>query len=268
MIRSGPWEKRWISFVVLCCMNLLPVQSVQAQTPVSVELVLAVDTSYSVNNGEFRLQMTGIADALRSPEIVKLIEVHEGVAMSVIQWAGWSVESNAIKWRLLTTPQSIYAFADEIETMRRDNVGNFTAIGTAIETSLHALAVNEYAGETMKIDISGDGISNVGPAPSQSRLLAEIQDVTINGLAIKTDQKNLDQYYRNHVISGRGAFVIEAADFEDFARAIRLKLLKELAPVIGSEKRAPAGKTAQENASRLATIQEPADVYFEETKRF
>ena len=61
--------------------------------------------------------------------------------------------------------------------------------------------------------------------------------MTINGLAIRTDFPNLDDYYRENVISGPGAFVMEAKDFVDFEDAIREKLYREILIVIGSVER-------------------------------
>ncbi len=203
-----------------------------AQTPVSIELVLAVDTSLSVSDQEFRLQMKGIARALRSKEVIELIAVHDGVAMALIQWAGWTNPENMIPWRRLKTPQSILTFAAEIEAAKRDRVGNLTGVGTAIQASLHAIASNDFAGKHLKIDVSGDGQNNAGPSPAVLRALAKAQGVTINGLAVMTDVAYLDIYYRHEVITGPGAFVIRATGYNDFARAMRLKLLRELAPAV------------------------------------
>ena len=80
------------------------------------------------------------------------------------------------------------------------------------------------------MDISGDGTNNAGPLPQTSRKLAKVQGVTINGLAIMTDVDALDRYYNDLVISGPGAFVVRAENYEDFARAIKLKIARELAP--------------------------------------
>ncbi len=211
-----------------------PARPALAQTPVSIELVLAVDTSLSVNDLEFRLQMQGIASALRSPDVVKLIESYDGVAMTLIQWAGWTNEENWLPWRLLNDRKSIEALAREIETVKRDRVGNLTGIGVAIEASLYALFNNKYAGRQLKIDISGDGISNIGTDLNEARLRAAAAGVTINGLAILLNDQGLDTYFTEQVITGPGAFVIKARDHEDFARAMRLKLLRELAPAVST----------------------------------
>ena len=143
------------------------------QTPVSIELVLAVDTSLSVNNEEFDLQMRGIARAFRSQEIINLIGLYDGVAVSLIQWGGWVSEKHGVPWRLLKSPGSIRKFAEEVERTRRENVGYFTAIGTALNEAMKSLLENQYAGRLLKVDVSADGTNNAGPLPAQSQAIAE-----------------------------------------------------------------------------------------------
>ena len=82
-----------------------------------------------------------------------------------------------------------------------------------------------------KIDVSGDGHANEGFKPERVRDFAVLSGVTVNGLAIINDEPYLEDYYRRHVIGGSGAFVMVAADYEDFVAAIRRKLLRELSPV-------------------------------------
>lgn len=234
-MRNVLHKMRVVATVLTLCLGAIGLRPAVAQTPVSIELVLAVDTSLSVNDLEFRLQMRGIAEALRSPEVINLITSYDGVAMTVIQWAGWVNEENWLPWRLLKSPASIEALAAEIETLKRDHVGNLTGIGTAIEAGLYALANNQYSGRQMKIDISGDGASNIGPDPNLAKLRATAAGVTINGLAILLNDDTLAAYYGDQVITGPGAFVIKANDHKDFARAMRLKLLRELAPAVSGQ---------------------------------
>jgi hypothetical protein len=63
------------------------------------------------------------------------------------------------------------------------------------------------------------------------RNLANAVGATVNGLAIESEQEGLMDYYRDHVITGADSFVVKAKDFEDYARAIREKLLRELRPL-------------------------------------
>ncbi len=215
--------------VVILVMALVFVPGVAcAQTAVSIELVLAVDTSASVDNKEYELQMRGIAKAFRSPKVIHAIESTGGIAVMLVQWSSWANTESPMPWRMLNDRPSILSFAAEVESSRRAGVGNLTGIGTAIGASLKSIEDNRFAGRLRKIDISGDGLNNSGLPLVQARNLARSKSVTINALAIQTDFPNLATYFREHVISGPDAFVVAAVDYEDFARAMRIKLVREL----------------------------------------
>lgn len=206
---------------------------VEAAPRVSLELVLAVDVSLSVNDIEFRLQMQGIAEAFRDPEIIALIESHEhGVAVVVTEWTGTREAKVPLPWRVLSGASDARSYADEIAILPRAEFGNFTAIGHAISFAVELLETNAYRGDERKIDISGDGRSNSGPEPSSTRLEALAQSITVNGLAITGNDPQLASYYASHVITGPAAFVIRAENFESFAEAFRRKLKRELSPRI------------------------------------
>ncbi len=53
--------------------------------------------------------------------------------------------------------------------------------------------------------------------------------IGINGLPILTVEPDLDRYYYNNVIGGPGAFMIPAANYDNFADAILKKLINEIA---------------------------------------
>ncbi len=219
-------------------------RSARAQTPVSIELVLAVDTSLSVNNEEYDLQMRGIAQAFRSQDIIDLIGLYDGVAVSLIQWGGWTSEKHTVPWQLLKSPASILEFARQVEQTKRENVGYFTAIGTAIGAAMKSIVENQYEGKLRKIDVSGDGVNNAGPTPQSTRGVAEQLGISVNGLAIRTDLSILDDYYRENVIAGPGAFVITADNYNDFARAMHKKLKKELQVPISFRRSSPGPQRA------------------------
>lgn len=205
----------------------------QAAERVSLELVLAVDVSLSVNDLEYRLQMQGIASAFRDAEIAALIASHErGVAVVMTQWTGTRNADVPLPWRVLTDEAGAAADADALALLPRAEFGNFTAIGHAISFAVELLETNAYRGDERKIDVSGDGRSNSGPEPSQARLEALAQSITVNGLAITNNDPQLASYYAAHVIGGPAAFVIRAENFESFAEAFRRKLKRELSPRI------------------------------------
>ncbi len=222
----------------------------RAEAPVSIELVLAVDTSLSVDEVEYDLQMTGIADAFRTPEIIDLIGQWGGVAVTLFQWSGQVDRRYLIPWHLLHDPASVLAFAAKVERAEREPSRGFTAMGTALRFAIRQIAGNGFAGRELKIDISGDGRNNSGPLPSGPRQLASALGITINGLPILVDTYALDRYFQAKVIAGPGAFIEIATDYQDFARAFLRKLRRELTPLISRNDRAPTAPARQVHARR------------------
>ncbi len=236
------------------------IEGAQAQAPVSIELVIAVDTSMSIDGFEYDLLMKVIASAFRTPEIVNLIGQHDGVSVTLFQWSSEVNAQYMIPWQLLTDPASVLSFAAKVEKAERDPNRVFTAIGEAIAFGVRLIAENAFEGRQLKIDVSGDGRNNIGVPPSIPRQEANTLGIVINGLPIIThivddwiitnppfrlpthtnvDYYDLETYYREKVIQGPGAFVEIANDYDDFARAFLRKLLRELTPLVSQENSAP-----------------------------
>lgn len=201
--------------------------------PVAIELVLAVDTSISVSAAEYQLQMQGIAQALRHPDILAAISDQPGgVAITLVHWSLGSRNRQAVGWHWLRSGAEVFDFASEIERVPRIDAGRGTSISDAIAFSTRLLAENEFTGRALKIDISGDSRHNSGPSPHAARDLAVLAGVTINGLVIEDGDRNLGEYYRQLVIGGEGAFVMSVDRNRDFALAMQRKLARELAPIV------------------------------------
>lgn len=215
---------------------------------VDLEIVLAVDASGSVDGDEFRLQLGGIATALRDPAIqAAIISGPFGrISVSLMVWSDSAYPRFATDWVVLDTPETAISFAAVVETFyskvgRSKGIGGGgTAIGDAVAHALRMLDGNGVNALRRIVDVSGDGLETppwFGTAvllPEAKRLAVE-RDVIVNGLAIITDFRNLAEYYRDEVIVGPGSFVIEARGFADFKRAIREKLLREFTFAITSK---------------------------------
>ena len=243
------------AMAVWAAVALPHIEGAQAKTPVSIELVLAVDTSMSVDGFEYDLLMKGIANAFRTPEIINLIGQQNGVAVTLFQWSSEVNEQYMIPWRLLKDPASVLSFAAMVETAERDPNRAFTAIGGAIEFGVRLIAENAFEGRQLKIDVSGDGRNNIGVPPSIPRQEAKALEVVINGLPILTytgyDSHDLDTYYREKIILGPGAFVEIANDYDDFARSFARKLRREIAPLVSQENAAPPALIQETRARQL-----------------
>ena len=196
-----------------------------------VALVLALDGSSSIDHSEFELQTSGYYRALTSPDVLAAFSNAGVVEIAAVFWADSSNRPKVIPWNRVATPADILIFAQELVQMERQVAGN-TSIGLGIATAVSLFEDNKLCSERLVIDISGDGRSAVefGPTDSlsDSRKKAEERSVTINALAIASEDADLAEYYRARVFTGTDSFVREVDGFETFHPAIVEKLIREL----------------------------------------
>ncbi len=224
---------------------------------VDVELVIAVDVSYSMDMDELAIQREGYAQAIISKEFLQALKTGPNGKISVtyFEWAASSDQKIIIPWRVIDGPETADAVANEImkTPIRR---ASRTSISGAINFAMPLFDENPYRGLRRVIDISGDGPNNNGSPVTVARDAALEKGITINGLPIMVkepsystmDIDNLDFYYEDCVIGGPGSFVVTIKDREKFKEAIRTKLLLEVAgrtperrivPVTEKEPRVP-----------------------------
>jgi hypothetical protein len=205
----------------------------QSATAVDLALVLAVDCSSSVDEGDYHLQMDGIAAALRNPPLFEAIG--EGrfrkIAVTLLQWSNRRSQQVAVPWRVLASPLDIEAFARQAETAKRQWLPGGTALAAGITFSLALLETLPIGASRRVIDVSGDGEDNDGGDVDTARDVALAHGVTINGLPILYGSDALETYYRNHVIGGPDAFLMAAANLQSFKEAMTRKLLREVRPL-------------------------------------
>ena len=243
MWRIGRGVRRWFCGLGVGCaaLGLAAVAAQDGKQAVDLELLLAVDTSSSVSPEEFDLQMRGLAEAFRHPAVMAAIRATGdlGIAVSLIQWSDSKNQFVAVDWTVISEPEAAQAFAEDIDNSPRFLIGGGTAIGSALQYSLRQFERNAFQGRRQVIDISGDGRTNQGIQPGGIRDQAVAQGITVNGLTILNEDLYVDRYYRYNVIGGTGAFVLTAADYDDFADAILEKLVKEIAGVPVAQAPAP-----------------------------
>lgn len=200
---------------------------------VAIELVLALDSSASVDIREFRLQLRGLARAFGDVDVAKAVAnlAPFGVAVAVMQWGGESDSRVIIPFTVLKSKSDSIAFGLRISQSRRRIRATDTSITTAIKDSQALLENNNFDGQRLVIDVSGDGKDNSGLDLDGARQRAKAAQITVNGLPIEADESSVTPYYREHVVIGADSFVEPAQNFEDYARAIRAKLLRELLPL-------------------------------------
>jgi hypothetical protein len=208
------------------------------EATVDVELVLAVDVSYSMDMDELAIQREGYAQAIVSKDFLQALKTgpHGKIAVTYFEWAASTDQKIIIPWRVIDGPETADAVAAEImkTPIRR---ASRTSISGAINFAMPLFEENPYHGLRRVIDISGDGPNNNGSPVTIARDTALEKGIIINGLPIMVkepsfstmDIENLDLYYEDCVIGGPGSFVVTIKDREKFKEAIRTKLILEVA---------------------------------------
>lgn len=212
----------------------VPLTAPRSDVRVDVNLVLAVDASGSVDDERFDLQKKGYAAAFRNPKVLNAIKAgdQQEIAVSMVQWTGPTLHIQMVPWMVVKDARSADALAAAIEAAPRQLFGGGTSVSGAIDYSVLMLAASPYRSERKVIDVSGDGSNNLGRPAEQARDEAVKMGIRINGLPILAVEPDLDQYYKQSVIGGPGAFIIPAKDYSQFADAILRKLVAEIAQAI------------------------------------
>ncbi len=220
---------------VLMVLTNAATHSAAASEEVDLELVLAVDASGSVDDAEYRLQLSGIATALRDPAVLRAITAgpHKRIALNVLIWAEARRPKDETGWFILASKAEVDRVAAMIAAMPRNQVGG-TGIGDGVAHAIRSIDDNAILSDRRVVDVSGDGRETpprqYSTILSEARSMAIARNVTLNGLAILNEDKELDDYYRARLAVGDGNFVEVAQDYDDFARAMRRKLLREIDP--------------------------------------
>ena len=192
--------------------------------------MLAIDVSNSVDNSEYRIQVDGLADALRDPEVQEAL-LGGQVALAMMQWSGEDRQDLSLPWTRMTSHADIVQFARAARLAPRAFIQSDTAPAEAVA---FALAQFDQVRDCTRhiIDVSGDGTPNSGSDVSAARNAAERAGVTINGVAIESLGVAITGFYQRSIVT-RDGFVITARGHRDYPRAIRDKLIRELAQVLG-----------------------------------
>lgn len=226
---------------------------------VDTALVVSVDVSNSVDEQRYRLQMEGIAAALEDPGVIDAITngPNGGILFSMVTWA--DRPDFTLPWTKISSKEEAAAVAAKIRKLPQIS-GEFTCM-TRMMRSVNDKIVSQIPGDATRVvlDVSGDGPDNCNADEPIETVRDELvaNGVTVNGLPVNTGDPSepvgegaykapgsafeesqlkavnegpttLEQWYRNNVMGGTGAFVLPANGYDDFGRAIRQKFVIEI----------------------------------------
>jgi Protein of unknown function (DUF1194) len=214
----------------------------RAGDDVDLLLILAADVSRSIDSAKFQLQREGYAAAISNPRVLDAIRSgHNGrIGLSFVEWSGVGAQHVVIDWMTVGDAAAAKDFGDRLIEAPR-SFADRTSISGAIDFAMSEFDQAPFGSARRTIDISGDGTNNAGRDVTAARDDAVGKAVTINGLVILSDNPmawnpdhtnppgGLQNYYRNNVVGGPGAFVMVAENFNSFGQAIIAKMIAEVA---------------------------------------
>ncbi len=217
----------------------LAVTPAAAGEAVDIELVLLVDASRSIDDGELRFQRAGYAVAITHPVVLAAIShcYLRRIAVTFVEWADETSQDVVVPWTVIDGEDSARRFAKAMLAAPRQGFGP-NAIGPALAAG-HALILgNDFDGTRRVIDFSGDSSwAGGGISVALARQAALDAGIVINGLAIlcrhcesgRPADYDLEGAFAATIIGGPGSFVITADGGASFAKAVRRKLILEIA---------------------------------------
>lgn len=211
---------------------LLLCLTAQPAAPCETALLLSIDVSGSIDAGDYRLQTDGLAAALQDPEVTDAL-VKGQVALAVVQWSGTDEQALVLSWQRMLAAQDVARFAARAAAIPRAFSGSDTAVGQGLRFATAQFAAVPDCRRHV-IDVSGDGQENTGFTDSTARAEAMDAGISINAIAIEEPGPAfpITTYYRNWIITP-GGFVVTARGLQDYAKTLRLKLLRELTKPVG-----------------------------------
>lgn len=239
-------------FVLILAVLALAPSAARAAEPVDLMLILAADVSRSITPEKFQLQRNGYAAAMSDPRVMDAIRSGRNgrIAAMFVEWSGMDNQRVVIDWTLIGDTATAKGFGDRLVEAPR-SFADRTSISAGIDFAMKQFALSPYQSTRRTIDVSGDGTNNAGRDVTAARDDAVAKGITINGLVILTetpmpwnpDHTNppggLENWYRNNVIGGPGAFVMAAKNFNSFGEAIVSKMIAEV-----SQAHAPPGQAS------------------------
>ncbi len=201
------------------------------ETSLDLLLVLALDASGSIDADEFRFQREGCAEALTHPAVLSAVasKPRGAIAVAIVEWGSPGGAETAVGWHRVDGPATAALLARAVIDAPRSRQ-SWNAIGDALDHAARLIASAPWRADERVIDVSGDAADMRGLRPVEdARHDAAEAGIVVNALAIAGGRAGLVETYERTVIAGPGAFVVGAESRGDFARAMRAKLVREIA---------------------------------------
>jgi Protein of unknown function (DUF1194) len=247
---SAKGESPNMRWLVAALALLLP-SAASAESPeaVDVAIVVALDRSESIDQGEARAEIDGLIYTLTNSRFMRVVASgpHGRIALSVVAWSSFGRSAVLLPWSVVAGPvdcaQAASILALDYERQRTTRYGSQTDVAFAIDLGIKELEHLPWPATQRVINVVADGVSNIGRVATVDRDRAIKRGITVNGLIMGRGSaiEVLSRYFKSEVIGGPSAFMQVSRSNEEFAEAMLRKMLLEMVRLRALPPRSHAG---------------------------
>lgn len=210
--------RRYLLPILLAC-------STAQSAEVDLELSLLVDSSGSLSDAAFALQVEGYARAFESAAVQTAIAggALGAIAVNLVYWSDGQFE--AIPF-VEVTASTADDFAAMIRATTRPFAGG-SALAAAIQGAVPRFGTNGFVSPMQIIDVSADGPNNGPGSESEARETALAAGIDALNVLVIGDNDLVD-YFEANLVGGDEGFAMQALDADAFGSAIEAKLAREI----------------------------------------
>lgn len=204
-----------------------------------VNIVTALDISDSIDARTMTIEIDGMVEAIRTPEVIQAIQSgrHHRIGFAIFAWRDGAYPE-LVSWTIIATAEDARAVSDRLESGFRAFSASdppapalsphMTDLSGAIDHAAILLLTAPYVADRSVINVIGNGWDNVGEGPRRARDRFTAKGGTINGVVVGFDPVLLS-YYRSYVIGGPGAFLLSIDDPTAMIEILARKFLYDIA---------------------------------------
>ncbi len=228
-----------LAIVALSCVLVPGGDAAAAELATDANIVTALDISESVDPQAASIEIQGMAEAIRAPEIIQAIQSgrHRRIGFAVFAWRDGAYPE-LVSWTIIATAEDARAVSGRLQSDFQAFAAadppapalspHMTDLSGAIDHAAVLLLTAPYVADRSVINVIGNGWDNVGEGPRRARDRFTAKGGTINGVILGFDPV-LMGYYRSTVIGGPGSFLLSVDHPAAMAEVLARKFLYDIA---------------------------------------
>jgi len=185
--------------------SIVATEQIVDSVPVDLEIVIAINVSWSMDLNELALQRSAFIDAFSDAEFAErfLRNGNKSIAIHAFEWAGESVHHTLVPWRLVEVTSDVPAIAQSLKSHSL-RAGKGASLPSALEMAIERLDDNPYQGSRRAILLisATKGGNSEDLVRMRDALAAAKVDLIVIPLMVRAPwgARELDKFFADHLL--------------------------------------------------------------------